>query len=110
MLERIVMCVCCIMCSIPFLIISLFDKDSGLTPIPFWSGSENNLKKQLKDIKGYNAEMAIIYKKYAMAFGAAAIGSLIYPLIGIVTLVFNCTVGIYLVYKKYKLIVKRYSI
>lgn len=109
MLERVVMCVCCIMCSIPFLIVSSFNKDSRLTPIPFWSGSENNLKEQLKDIKGYNAEMAIIYKRYAAAFGAAAIGSLVYPLIGIVILIFNCTAGIYLVYKKYKLAVKKYG-
>lgn len=53
MAERIIMLICCLMCSVPFWIISVFNKDS-ITPIAFWSGGENKLKQAVKNIKDYN--------------------------------------------------------
>ena len=110
MITKLIMLVSFFMCSVPFLIISSYNKNDSLTPIPFWSGSENKLKNKLKNIEKYNEEMAAVYKKCAAAFGIAAISSLIHPLIGIIVLAFNCTIGIYIVFKKYKTILEKYSI
>lgn len=101
MAERIIMLVCSFMCSVPFWIISSFNKDS-ITPISFWSGGEAELKTKLKNIKEYNYEMASLYRKCAIAFYISGICSCIHPIIGIVLLGLEVTIGIVLVYKKYK--------
>lgn len=108
MAERIIMLVCCFMCSVPFLIISTFNKDS-ITPITFWSGSEDKLKAKLKHIRDYNYEMASLYRKCAIAFLLSGICSCIQPVMGIVLLGLECTIGVVLVYKRYKYIVSKYS-
>lgn len=75
MAERIIMLVCCFLCSVPFLIISTFNKDS-ITPI---------------------------------AFLLSGIGSCIQPIMGIVLLGLECTIGVALVYKSYRYILRKYS-
>ncbi len=109
MVGKVIMCGSFLMCSFPFLIISLCNKENEITPIVFWAGSESELKNQVKDIKGYNREMAALYMKCAIAFICGGVGALVYPMIGIVILVFNCTLGIYLVFRNYKRILLKYS-
>lgn len=107
MLGRIICLVCCLLCSFPFFVISIYDKDSNM-PISFWSG-DTSLKDKVKDVKGYNTEIAGLYKKCALCFLLTGILFIVFPAAGIVLLVFDCSVGIYLAYRLYKRILKRYS-
>ncbi len=60
MIGRIIGLVSCLMCAVPFLIIGIYEKDSK-EPINFWSG-DTTLKSKVKDVCGYNKEMAVLYK------------------------------------------------
>ena len=106
MVGGIIGLVSCLMCAVPFLIISVYNKNSN-EPINFWSG-DTTLKSKVKDVRGYNTEMAALYKKCAIGFLLAGIGCLVYPLAGIIMVGFDCTLGIYLVYRCYKKILNRY--
>lgn len=107
MFGQIVGLICGIMCAIPFFIISIYDKDS-LEPITFWSG-DTTLKSKVTNLPEYNREMAALYKKCAYAFLIMGLALFFMFPLGIVILVFNCTVGIYLVWRVYKKILERYS-
>ena len=107
MVGRIISLVCCLLCSFPFLIISIYSRDSD-EPISFWSG-DTSLKDKVKEIKGYNVEMAGLYKNCAFFFGLNGILFVIFPAAGMVMLVFGCTAGIYLAYRVYKRILGKYS-
>ena len=108
MAGRIVGLVSCLLCALPFLIISIYNKNSE-EPINFWSG-DTTLKSKVKNVCDYNREMAMLYKKCAIAFLIAGIGFLLGSVIGVTMLCLDCTVGMYLVYRKYKKIWKLYSI
>ena len=97
----------CIMCSVPFWIISHYGKESH-TPLSFWSG-DGTLKEKVNNIPAYNQEMAALYKKCAWAFLIAGICCLLYLPLGVILIMLECTVGIYVVYRKYKKILWRYS-
>lgn len=60
MVGRIVALVCCLLCAFPFFVIGVYNKDSS-EPINFWSG-DTSLRDKVKDIKGYNTEIAGLYK------------------------------------------------
>lgn len=107
MAGRIVGLVCFLLCAFPFFVISIYNKDSS-EPINFWSG-DTTLKGKVKDIKGYNMEMAGLYKKCALFFLLTGILFVVFPVAGVVLLVFGCTAGIYLSYRIYKRILERYS-
>ena len=107
MVGKIVALVSCIMCAVQFLIISVYNKDSK-EPINFWSG-DTTLKSKVKNVKEYNIEMAKLYKNCAIAFLLTGIGFVIAPVVGIALLCFDCTAGIYVVYRFYKNILEKYS-
>ena len=107
MVGRIIAFISCMMCAVPFLIIAIYNKDSK-EPINFWSG-DTTLKEKVADVKGYNKEMALLYKKGAIAFLVTGIGFLVVPTLGILMLCLDCTLGFYLMYCVYKKILKRYS-
>lgn len=107
MVGKIIALVSCLLCAVPFLIISIYNKDSK-EPINFWSG-DTSLKEKVADIKGYNKEMALLYKRCAIAFLVTGIGFLVEPMLGVIMLCFDCTLGIFLMYRVYKKILKRYS-
>lgn len=107
MLEGIIGLVSCIMCAVPFLIIAVYDKDSR-EPIGFWSG-DKTLKDKVRNVSEYNKEMAALYKKCAIAFILSGIGCMIAMPVGVAMIGFDCTVGIYLVYRSYKKNLERYS-
>lgn len=107
MVGRIVGLVAFFMCAVPFLIIAVYNKDSQ-EPINFWSG-DTSLKAKVKNVAEYNKQMATLYKRCAIAFLISGIGYMIWPVLGIVMLVLDCTVGFYLVYRYYKRILDRYS-
>ncbi|MBD5455731.1 MAG: hypothetical protein HDR23_04550 [Lachnospiraceae bacterium] len=107
MVGRIVALVCCLLCAFPFFVIGVYNKESS-EPINFWSG-DTSLKDKVKDINGYNMEMAGLYKKCALCFLLTGVLFVVFPIAGIVSLVFDCSVGIYMAYRFYKGILKRYS-
>lgn len=107
MVERIIGLVACLMCAVPFLIISKYDKSSR-EPITFWSG-DTTLKEKVKNASAYNEEMAFLYKKCAIAFVLTGAGFLAWPILGVALLCFDCSLGIYLVYRCYKKILGKYS-
>ena len=107
MVGRIVGLISCVMCAVPFLIISIYNKDSK-EPINFWSG-DTTLKGKVRNVKDYNREMALLYKRYSIAFLITGMGFLVTPIVGVVLICFDCTLGIYLMYKNYKKILNMYS-
>lgn len=100
MLGNIIGLAACFLCAVPFLIVSIYGKDS-YEPINFWSG-DTTLKSKVKNVKEYNQGMAKLYKKCAFAFFIAGAGCLISLGIGIMIICLNCTFGFYLAYRSYK--------
>lgn len=107
MLGRIIGLFACLMCAFPFFVIAIFNKDSK-EPINFWSG-DTTLKDKVKNVHEYNIEMAALYKKCAIAFVITGIGFLTVPLVGVILLCFDCSLGIYVVYRNYKKILEKHS-
>ena len=107
MLGRIIGLISCLMCAFPFFIIGIFNKDSK-EPISFWSG-DTTLKSKVKNVAGFNEKMAALYKKCAIVFVISGIVWLISPVVAVVAICFDCTLGIWLVYKNYKRILDLYS-
>lgn len=107
MVGRIIGLVSCLMCAVPFLIISVYGKDSK-EPINFWSG-DKTLKSKVINICEYNKEIAVLYRKCAIAFLITGIGCMITLYAGVIMICFDCTFGIYLVYRSYKKILNQYS-
>lgn len=101
---RIIALVSCFMCSVPFFIIAIFEKNSR-EPITFWSG-DKTLKSKIKNIPEYNKKMSALYKKCALYFIASGAVFLAAPVLGIIMLCFGCTIGFYVVYLCYKKILE----
>ena len=107
MVGRIIGLVSCLMCAIPFLIVSVYNKD-GKDPINFWSG-DSTLKLKVKNVVEYNKKMALLYNRCAVAFFVSGIGFMFTSYLGLSMICFDCTIGIYLVYRKYKKVLEEYS-
>lgn len=63
----------------------------------------------MQDVEKYNLEMSMLYKKWGFSFLTVGLLSLVHMKIGIILITAECTVGIYLVWKFYKKILKKYS-
>lgn len=107
MVGRIVGLVSCLLCAFPFGVISVYNKE-GDEPMNFWSG-DTSLKDKVKDVKGYNAEMAGLYRNCALFFLVSGILFMIFPAAGIILLIVGCSAGIYVAYRVYKKILEKYS-
>lgn len=99
--------VSCLLCAFPLFVIGYYNKNSR-EPIVFWAG-DKSLKEKVKDIQGYNDEISKLYIRRALAFVAAGILCLIYFEFGIVCILLESTLGIYVVWRIYKNILLRYS-
>ena len=106
MVGRIVGMASLFLCAFPFFIMSM-NKESS-EPINFWSG-DTSLKDKVKDIKGYNIEIAGLYKKCGLFFFLTGIITAIFPIVGMILTILGCSVGIYFVYRVYMKILKKYS-
>ena len=107
MLERIICLFCCLLCAFPLFVVSKYDKE-GNEPMGFWT-NDKSLKSKVKNVSEYNKEMASLYKKCAYALVLAGLGGLIHPMVGLVLLGLECTVGIWVVYRCYKKTLAKYS-
>lgn len=106
MIGALIGFISCLLCAVPFYIISKYDKDS-ITPISFWSG-DTTLKDKVNDVRSYNYEMADLYRKCAIVFVISGILFFLHPIAGIIAIIFDCTLGVYLVYVVYKKILIKY--
>ncbi len=107
MVGKIIGLISCVMCAIPFLIIAVYNKDSK-EPINFWSG-DTTLKGKVRNVKDYNREMALLYKRCSIVILITGICFIITPIVGAMLICFDCTLGIYLMYKNYKRLLSMYS-
>lgn len=65
-MGRIVALVSCLLCSFPFFVIGIYNKDSK-EPISFWTG-DTTIKAVIKNVRGYNTEIAGLYKRCGLFF------------------------------------------
>ena len=107
MAGRIIGCFCCLLCAFPFFMMDYLGK-MRRDPLSFWSG-DDSLKDKVRDVQSYNREMGILYRRYGLCYAAAAVCFLVIPVLGVGILLTSCTVGIYLVYRRYKSILEKYS-
>jgi len=108
MVGRFIGFFCCMLCALPFFYLAWEGKQKDAAPLSFWSG-DDSLKDKLKDIPAYNSEMSRLYHYAALAFFAAALLCLIFPIAGIILVCIESTVGIFAMYKVYSRILKKYS-
>ncbi len=99
MAGKIIVVGCCLLVSCVFLFIARNHDEQ--TPIPFWTGSEDSLKKEIKNLKYYNEQMEKLYKRVSLSFGLCAILEILNGIIALLVLVLLFTIGFYCVYKKY---------
>ncbi len=99
--------VCCILCAFPLFVIGHYNKNSR-EPITFWAG-DKSLKEKVKDVQGYNDEISNLYIKCALAFVATGILCMIHLGVGMICLLLESTLGIYVVWKIYRNILLRHS-
>lgn len=104
---EIIGALCSFLCALPFLIAGIFMK-KGSEPINFWSG-DYSLKDKVKDIPSYNAEMSALYLKYGLSFLLASVLFFFAPIAAMIIIGLCCSVGVFLVYRKYKQILGKYS-
>ena len=67
------------------------------------------MKEKVKDIAGYNPEMARLYLKCSIVLSLTGVVAFVLPEVGMLLLILDLTVGGYLVYRTYQKIRKRYS-
>lgn len=107
MAEQIIGLICCLLCAFPLFIMSHYNKDSR-EPIVFWA-RDVSLKEKVKDVSGYNAEIAVLYRYCALAFVLTGILFFIYKAAAYTGIGFVCTLGIFIVWKRYKTILRKHS-
>lgn len=105
-MEGIICLISCLMCAFPLFVMGYYNKNSK-EPIIFWAG-DKSLKEKVKNIKEYNLEMARLYMNCALAFVITGVVCLLFVWAGIVLILLECTVGIYVVWRLYKKILSRY--
>ena len=107
MVGQVIGMICSILCGIPFLVIPRLEVFKN-KPINFWSG-DNSLNEKVKNIDKYNKEMGILYTLYGLVFIIGRIFFLFFPLVALIIIISNSTLGILIVYLVYKSIIKKYS-
>lgn len=106
MLGRIIGCISCMLCSLPFFYIVYFhDKKE---PIGFWA-NDDSYKSKVVNVVDYNKEMVKMYKEYALIWVLAAVLCMIVPVIGYGLLVYLCTGHLYFLIRNYNKILNKYS-
>lgn len=108
MMEKGIGFVCCLLCAWPFFIYGHFAKNSG-TPLVFWTGDEKRLKTIVKDIAGYNREIAKLYLFCALFLAVNGVIFLVHAIAAYLCLGLMCTVGGYAAWKRYKIILNKYD-
>lgn len=99
----------CLACFFPFYMFAYLGKDSR-SPMHFWNGDDEKLKKAVSDVPAYNRDMAAAYRRFSFSFLLCGAISPVSPAIGILTLLVLCSGGFYLLWRKYQRILAKYSV
>lgn len=78
-------------------------------PMWFWSGTKVEVN-QITDIKQYNKENGIMWKRYSLWFVAAGFAEIWNSVATLIILVLSCTVGLVILIRSYKKIYEKYSL
>lgn len=78
-------------------------------PMWFWSGSEVDAS-QIRDVKQYNKENAVMWKLYSLWYLAAGLAKIWNSVVALILLVLSCVVGIPLLVCSYSKIEKKYMV
>ena len=105
MVGKFIFLFCCILCALPFLYIEYLVDTAN--PVSFFSG-DDSLKGKIKNVDAYNKEMISLYHKYGFLYVVCGIINMFIPYVGLILLGVLITIGIYIVYKKYLLIMSKY--
>lgn len=108
MFPRILIFFVCLLCAVPFLLLSYLGKISR-TPLHFRNGDEARLAAILKDIPAYNRAMAKAYRNFGLLFLTLAVLAAALPALGILGIAIQCTLGFFLLWKKHKALVNQFS-
>lgn len=97
----------CFLCASPFLGLAITGKNR-CEPISF-KNDVTALKETLQNIPEFNREVARLYIRYGLALTAAGILTLPEPITGLTLLFGCCTLGLFLVRRRYKSILIDHS-
>ena len=106
MAEKIIIFMCAVLCAVPFFLIGYLNRNSD-EPITFFSG-DTTLKNRIGDIRAYNAAMGRVYCIYALVVLVTGLISFFNPEVAIVLLLIVCTLGLAVIYFKYKELLNKY--
>ena len=107
MFSRILGALVGLLCAAPFYALAM-GRDDPRNPIPFWSG-DDTLRDKLGDIPAYNREMAALYTRFAGALLADALIAAVWPGAGFMLLIAILAAGLFLIYRRYKTLLKKYA-
>lgn len=108
MAGRIILCLSCLMCAGAFFLLSYLTR-IRTSPVQFWTGSEERLNKIVKDVPGYNRKMGNTFRLYSAAWLLCGILGAFFPVAGILGLALLCTLGLFLLYRRYCCILEEYT-
>ena len=108
MFPRIIGALVSLLCATPFYALALGRSDPR-NPIPFWSGDDDRLRDKLSDIPAYNREMAALYTRFAGVLLANALIAGVWPGASFVLLIAELAVGLFLIYRRYRALLAKYS-
>ncbi len=109
MIIQIIGFIVCLIAASSYLSTAKHNKNSR-EPIAFWTG-DKSVKYKVKGMyrEKYNQEMAALYKKYGHAIIMCGAGFLIYDTLGLIMTSLTLSLGMYIVHRKYKEILAKYS-
>ena len=108
MAGRIILSLCCLLCAGAFFLnVHLCRIRSS--PVAFWTGGEQALKNTIKDAAGYNREMGMAFRWYGLGWLLDAIGAAFSPTMGLAVMAALCTLGLFLLWRRYRQLLSKYS-
>lgn len=107
MLADIILCASCLLCALTFFFMTVIGEKYG-KPISFRYG-DGSLSDKIKDVPCYNADMSVLYRVWSAAWMLVALVALFFPRVGLVLALTNLFAGMYIIYRFYKRIVRKYS-
>ena len=108
MVGKIICWVISLGCAILFYSIGAYAEKQE-KPMWFWSGTKVD-PSQIADVKQYNKENGVMWKRYALWYVAAAIAEIWSELAFGAILVLSCTVGLAMLVRSYTRIFNKYRV
>lgn len=108
MAGRIILSLCCFLCAGAYFLNGRLCRICS-SPVAFWTGGETALKTTVKDPVRYNREMGSAFRWYAIAWLICGLLGALSPLAGIIGMIAVLTLGLFLLWKRYRKILNACS-